>query len=183
MQGDVLDGELPFSFAGAGRGGRGARGQAPNGAKTLHLLFLGRSGRTGFRATLASSRLSFWACSATCAGTHSGKGVSTTTCLPLGVCDSRIAASRPGSNSLSSLTRYGQSRLSTYVTLPAANLQTRMSDELRATLVRRKISRCRGWAHQLPEIGPPATASARLGIAERADSVTIPWFSTNARAS
>src|SRR6266702_4183008 len=41
----------------------------------------------------------------------------------------------------------------------------------------------RGWPHQLPRIGPPATASARLGTDPRADCRTIPCLSTNAGAS
>src|SRR6266581_7418650 len=41
----------------------------------------------------------------------------------------------------------------------------------------------RGWPHQLPRIGPPTTASARLGTGPRADCRTMPCFSTNASAS
>src|SRR3990172_1952145 len=40
-----------------------------------------------------------------------------------------------------------------------------------------------GCAHQLPRIGPQATASARLGTDPRPDSRTTPLVFTNARAS
>jgi hypothetical protein len=54
--------------------------------------------------------------------------------------------------------------------------------EFRIARVQAKIVFPLGCPHQLPRIGLPAIVSARLGTGPRADSKTIPHFSTKARA-
>jgi hypothetical protein len=80
--------------------------------------------------------------------------------------------------SRASLTSAGHSRRWTNVTLPSSSLKQRMSTESSSSDSAAKIALPLGCDHQLPTIGSPATASATLGTAPRADASTTPCFAT-----
>ena len=134
-------------------------------------------------AATASASLRSRACRVAAVGTQLGKGTVWSWCRPRGVWSSCSAARSSCANHGASLTTAGQRRRSPYVTLPPTRRQTSTSRAARMLLVSENIW-CRfGWLRQLPRMGSPATASAKLGTTPRAPSRTTPWWWTNAKAS
>lgn len=112
--------------------------------------------------------------------TQRAKGVVLFLCAPDGVCSWTIAVSRSCPISSASRTSAGHNRRCTKVSLPSTRGKQRTSGESAIVSSAAKISRPRACPHQLPRMGPPVIASARLGTGPRADASTTPCFSTNA---
>jgi len=116
-------------------------------------------------------------------GTHFGKGTRRDTCAPRFVCSSQTFASRSFAKRGASLTRAGQT--------PPMNISdfavNQLADQNLGTFA--NGPRCsKNYAafrcpHQLPGIGSPVIASARLGTGPRPAWSTTPCRSTKAVAS
>ncbi len=118
----------------------------------------------------------------TSAGTHFGKGVSFASWRPDAVWTSRTCASRFFGKHFAAQTNAVHRRRWTKVIFPFTRRHTRTSSRSRMDWVTSNISWLRGCAHQLPRIGPPATAAATEGTGPVADSRTTPCLRTNADA-
>src|SRR5262249_46048428 len=76
-----------------------------------------------------------------------------------------------------------QSRRWTKVSFRFTSRKQRISGQSSTAPSARKISEPRLWPHQLPRMGPPATASATLGTGPFADARTTPCCATKATGS
>src|SRR3989475_11415263 len=141
-----------------------------------------RMKRLNPRAALASATASRRAARLTAGDTRRGNGTSRSSCWPLAVWTSCTAARSRRAKLRANRTSAGQSRRCTYVIFRPTSRQTNTSAESRTARVRQKISFPLAWAHHLPRIRPPTTASARVGTGPRALSGTMPFRLTNESA-